>query len=179
MRSRSIVKACLLSMGALTASCQSDGDGSPFLTEPVGADALAGAWILHLPAATSCSPALPAIDLRLVLERTWVAGVDNEGDREYLLGRWGPANEETDGEVLQGWIEPGLRRLHLILWQGVHERGSVLRADVIGGEVMEGRLIEPVPPYPGGGFAEPSEGYPGGFTVSSCLWTVRGGRIEE
>jgi len=61
----------------------------------------------------------------------------------------------------------------------VHERGSVLRAEVVGGEVVEGRFVEPVPPYPGGGFAEPSEGYPGGFTESSCLWKVRGGRIEE
>ncbi|MEJ2546790.1 MAG: hypothetical protein P8125_03130 [Gemmatimonadota bacterium] len=178
LRSRSIATSCVLAIGIL-AACQSYGDGSPFLTEPVGADAMAGAWLLHLPATNNCNPALPAIDLRLVLERFWVAGIDNEGDREYLLGRWGTADEESEDQVLQGWIEPQLRRLHLILWQGVHERGSVLRADVFGGEVMEGRLVEPVPPYPGGGFAEPSEGYPGGFTESSCLWTVRGSRIEE
>ncbi|MEJ2548950.1 MAG: hypothetical protein P8125_14240, partial [Gemmatimonadota bacterium] len=146
----------MLVIGIL-AACQSDGAVTPFLTEPAGADALAGTWILHLPAASTCNPALPATDLRLVLERTWVAGVDNEGDREYLLGRWGRADEETAGEVLQGWIEPQLRRLHLILWQGVHDRGSVLSANVVGGKALDGSLVEPVPPYPGGGFAEPSE----------------------
>jgi hypothetical protein len=108
-----------------------------------------------------------------------VAGVDNEGDREYLIGTWGRAAQETEDEVLQGWIEPELRRLHLILWQGVHERGSVLKAEVIDGRLLEGRLVEPVPPYPGGGFAQPSEGYPGGFVESSCLWNVSGQRRED
>jgi len=172
-------KAALIAFAVLTAGCQSNGGGSPFLTEPVGAEALAGSWVLHVPATNNCTPALPAVELHLSLERTWVAGVDNEGDREYLIGTWGRAAQETEDEVLQGWIEPELRRLHLILWQGVHERGSVLKAEVIDGRLLEGRLVEPVPPYPGGGFAQPSEGYPGGFVESSCLWNVSGQRRED
>ncbi|MBK5098888.1 MAG: hypothetical protein JJE01_14005 [Gemmatimonadetes bacterium] len=113
------------------------------------------------------------------LERTWVPGVDNDGEREYLSGTWRVDKLDTEEQWLQGWIEPDRRRLHLLLWQGVHVRGSVLTAQIIAARVVEGRLEEPVPAYPGGGFATPSEGYPGGFTDSVCRWNVTGDRITD
>ena len=174
-----VVKASVLAIAILAAGCHSDGDRSPFLTESLGADAIAGSWLVQVPATHSCVPDLPAIDLRVTLDRTWVAGIDNEGDREYLLGTWRPAGDETGSDVLQGWIEPENRRLYLILWRGVHERGAVLRASVFGARILDGRLIEPVPPHPGGGFAQPVDGYPGIFAESSCSRELSGQRLQD
>lgn len=163
----------------LVTACSENGSTSPFLHEPVGADELAGSWLLRLPAAPACDPGLPPIGILMELERTWVPGVDNDGEREYLSGTWRVDKLDTEEQWLQGWIEPDRRRLHLLLWQGVHVRGSVLTAQIIAARVVEGRLEEPVPAYPGGGFATPSEGYPGGFTDSVCRWNVTGDRITD
>lgn len=168
-----------LALSAASLACSDAGTVSPFLTDVVGADSLAGDWVLRLPATSGCKPDLPAFELELRLERAWVAGVDNEGPREYLTGSWIVIAGDTVRKSLQGWIEPETRSLHLLLWQGVHVRGSVLTARVIGGRVIDGRLDEPIPPYPGGGYAQPFEGYPGGFTNARCEWDVRGERLPD
>ena len=168
-----------LALSVASLACSDTGTLSPFLTEVVGADSLAGNWVLRLPATHGCAPDLPAFELELRLERTWVAGVDNEGPREYLAGTWTVIDGDTARQSLQGWIEPEKRTLHLLLWQGVHVRGSVLTARVIGGHVIDGRLDEPIPPYPGGGYARPFEGYPGGFTNTRCEWDVLGERLPD
>lgn len=176
-RLRILSAALVLSTAPL--ACSDTGTVSPFLPDFVGADSLAGDWVLRLPATHACTPDLPAFELELRLERTWVAGVDNEGSREYLAGSWIAVAGDTARQSLQGWIEPRTRSLHLLLWQGVHVRGSVLTARVIDGRVIDGRLNEPIPPYPGGGYARPFEGYPGGFTNGPCEWDVLGERLPD
>ena len=165
----------LLVVGA----CSDDGALSPFLPDRISADELTGTWILSVPARPNCQPSLPAFTIRMELARAWVAGVDNEGEREYLNGTWSSALTGPDPLWLQGWIEPERRRLHLLLWRGVHVRGSVLSAEVIAGRVLDGRLDEPIPPYPGGGYATPAEGYPGGFATSPCSWELSGERTTD
>jgi hypothetical protein len=160
-------------------ACSDNGALSPFLPDRIGAEELAGSWLLSVPASFNCQTSLPPFTIRMELARTWVPGVDNEGEREYLDGTWSAALADSATLWLQGWIEPDRRRLHLLLWQGVHVRGSVLSAEVVAGRVLDGRLDEPVPPYPGGGYATPSEGYPGGFANSRCSWEVSGERATD
>jgi hypothetical protein len=110
------------------------------------------------------------MELILDIEPFPVAGSPYEGVRDYVAGTWGlPGSESADW--LQGWLELETGRVHILLWQGVHVAGSVLDVRPIGDRVLTGWLAEPIPPG-GGGFAEPSEAYPGGFAEGECRWQV-------
>jgi len=160
---------CLLGL-SLAAACTGDPASAPLGTGPVSAESLRGSWTLEVAATSSCLPSLEAMELTLELEPIQVAGSPNEETRDYIAGRWGQAGETRD-EWLQGWVERATGRVHLLLWQGVHVTGSVLDVRVVSDDVLDGWLSEPVPAG-SGGYAEPFEAYPGGFTDSACAWRV-------
>ncbi|MDT8437028.1 MAG: hypothetical protein RRA92_09775 [Gemmatimonadota bacterium] len=160
--------AVLAAVAAGAGGCGGDGPEVPEV--PFGAATVEGTWGIPLPEAPSCSPPLEPFRIVLELARTFPPGDPHAGEREYLQGTWSVEGPEGPaGEWLQGWVELRTRRLHLLLWQGVHVSGSVLDARVIGDSALDGWLTEPIPPGPGG-FAEPIRGYPGGFSTRDCLW---------
>lgn len=162
--------AAWTAVAALVLGCSGDGPTGTVGSRVDSAEALRGRWKLQVPATTSCSSPLPEMELILNIEPFDVAGSPYEGVRDFVAGTWGLAGSEAT-DWLQGWLEFETGRVHLLLWQGVHVAGSVLDVRPITDRVLTGWLAEPIPPG-AGGFAEPSEGYPGGFAAGECRWQV-------
>lgn len=133
-----------------------------------------GSWTVQVPRTVACLPNREPFAIRLDLQHSSLAeflGVESE---EYFNGAWWV---DAVGErfSLQGWVQMEKRTFRILLWQGVHAKGSVFIGRFLAGGHLSASLQEPIPP--GSGWAaDPIPGYPGGFAIGSCEWRVEGER---
>lgn len=133
-----------------------------------------GSWIVQVPRTVACLPNRDPFTLRLDLRHSSLAAFVGVEGEEYFGGSWRVEPGGAD-QVLQGWVDMTTRTFRFLLWQGVHEKGSVFQGRFLAGGHLSASIEEPVPPGEGWA-ADPIPGYPGGFAIGACQWRVEGVR---
>jgi hypothetical protein len=177
-RSRKMLTAGAISVLVALSGCDGSASGPEYDPgAPLTVADVEGTWTVSVPRTVACLPNREPFDLKLQLQHSSLAAFVGVEGEEYFNGPWWV---EADGErySLQGWVDMEKRTFRFLLWQGVHEKGSVFAGRFQAGGHLSASLEEPIPPGRGWA-ADPIPGYPGGFAVGNCAWRVEGQRQSD